>query len=236
VLETPCSQYHQPDLGRLWQENYITNYLSFHFPCPYLYYLEVRIMYTVDCKITGVSPLMQHRFPMPEFENIGKGGKKSTGEKDYSQEWREYFYATSDGQIYQPSDHIQGAMVKAAVNFKVQGKRGKTYKDLISAALIVTPDQIPHVGYIIPDTLDADADKPLYIDARPVVIQRARQVRLRPTFKAGWELEFEIMVIDDELPSNVVQDVLTLAGKAVGIGDFRPRFGRFNVARFEVTK
>jgi hypothetical protein len=49
-------------------------------------------MYTVDCAIEGIAPLMQHRFPIPELETMSKGGHKSTGSKDYTQEWRDYFW------------------------------------------------------------------------------------------------------------------------------------------------
>lgn len=191
-------------------------------------------MYTVSTKVKGVAPLMQHRFPMPTLADMSKGGTQSTGSKDYTQEWRDYFYATKSGMIYQPAEHFEGAMVKAAVNFKITGKRGKTYKDLFRAAVFVTPDQIPH-GITVPAELDTDGDKALYLDMRPVVVNRARVVRIRPTFSPGWELEFDIEVIDDQISPEIVQDVLTLAGKTVGIGDFRPKFGRFTVARFEVS-
>jgi hypothetical protein len=193
-------------------------------------------MYTVDCTIEGIAPLMQHRFPVPELANMSKGGNKSTGAKDYTTEWREYFYSDSTGQIYQPASHIEGALIKAAVGFKVTGKRGKTYKDLFSANVFIDPQAIPHKGFFVPDELDADADKPLYLDVRPVVVQRARVVRIRPAFKAGWRLEFEIGVIDDEIQPGLLQDVLALAGKTVGIGDFRPRFGRFNVVGFDTHR
>jgi len=192
-------------------------------------------MYQIECTIKGVAPLMQHRYPLPDLASMSKGGKKSTGEKDYSQEWREYLYVNAAGHIYQPSSHIEGAMIKAAVGFKVTGKRGKTYKDLFSANVFVDPVEILH-GVDAPEELDADGDKVLYLDMRPVVVSRQRVVRLRPTFKSGWELSFTINVIDDEVPENVVNDVLLLAGKTVGIGDFRPKFGRFMVTRFEVVK
>jgi hypothetical protein len=192
-------------------------------------------MYTVETEITGVAPLMQHRFPLPDLATMSKGNKKSTGAKDYSQEWREYLYATSTGQIYQPSSHIEGAMTKAAVSFKVTGKRGKSYKDLFSANVFVDPAEILH-GVAVPDELDCDADKPLYLDLRPVVVMRARVVRIRPTFKPGWKLAFTINVIDDEVSAETVSDVLMLAGKAVGIGDYRPKFGRFMVTKFDVVK
>lgn len=71
-------------------------------------------MYTVDVTIEGIAPLMQHRFPMPDLSTQSKGGHKSTGSKDYTQEWREYFYE-SGGQIYQPSSHIEGALIKLSL-------------------------------------------------------------------------------------------------------------------------
>lgn len=192
-------------------------------------------MYTVDVKVVGTAPLMQHRFPIPDYADLSKGGKQVSGSVDYSEEWREYLYVDGDREIYQPATHFESSMVKAAVNFKITGKRGKTYKDLFRAAVFVTPETILH-GIKEPESLDTDADNDLYLDLRPVVVNRARVVRIRPTFKAGWELEFEIEVIDDQIPPNIVQDVLTMAGKTVGIGDFRPKFGRFSIARFEVHK
>ena len=190
-------------------------------------------MYTVSVSVKGTAPLMQHRFPMPDLATLSKGGKKSTGSIDYTQEWREYFYATEDGEIYQPSSHFEGALVKAAVNFKVSGKRGKSYKDLISANVVVDPERILF-GVHVPEELDADADKQLYLDVRPVIVNRARVVRIRPTFKAGWELSFNIQVLDDEIQADLLQDILTLAGKTVGVGDYRPKFGRFNVIEYKV--
>ena len=92
---------------------------------------------TVDVKVKGVSPLMQHRFPMPELADMSKGGTKRTGAVDYSEEWREYLYANGKG-VYQPATHFESAMISAAVNFKITGKRGKTYKDLLKAAVFVT--------------------------------------------------------------------------------------------------
>lgn len=192
-------------------------------------------MYTVSVQVEGISPLLQHKYPLPDFENLSKGGKQKTGEVNYSEEWRQYLYANADGEVYQPALHFDGAMVKAAAGYKIQGARGKTYKDLFKGNVFCSPDEILH-GIKTPNTLDADADKPLYLDVRPVVVQRARVVRIRPAFKPGWKLDFEITVLDDQVPANVVNEVLSLAGRTVGIGDFRPRFGRFMVTRFEVQK
>ena len=192
-------------------------------------------MYNVDVTVEGVAPLMQHRFVINGNGSDPKGGKLVTGSRDYSEEWRDSLYVDSKGEIYQPAAHFEASMVKAAVNFKITGKRGKTYKDLFRAAVFVEPEKILH-GVKEPDDLDTDADKRLYIDVRPVVVVRARVVRHRPTFSPGWPLDFTIQVIDDQIAPELVQDVLTLAGKTVGIGDFRPKFGRFRDAKFEVSR
>jgi hypothetical protein len=191
-------------------------------------------MYTVDCKVVGTAPLMQHRFPIPDLADMSSGATLKTGSKDYSKEWHEYLYVTGKGMVYQPATHFEAAMANAAVNFRIKGRGRKTYKDLFKAAVFVNPEQILH-GIAAPDELDTDADKPLYLDMRPVVVSRSRVVRIRPTFAPGWELEFGIEVMDDQIAAELVQDVLALAGKTVGIGDFRPKFGRFSVARFEVN-
>lgn len=192
-------------------------------------------MYTVNVSVEGVAPLLQHRYPLPDFETLSKGGKVKTGEQDYTQKWREFLYVTSEGEIYQPATHFDGAMTKAAAGYKIQGARGKTYKDLFKGNVFVSPDVILH-GVKKPEELDTDADKQLYLDVRPVVIQRARVVQVRPCFKAGWKLDFEISVLDDQIPHNVVNEVLQLAGRTVGVGDFRPRFGRFMVTKFDLVR
>jgi len=192
-------------------------------------------MYQVNVKVQGTSVMLQHRFPIPTYEEMGSGGTKSTGAKDYREEWRQSLYVDDKNGVYQPANHFELAMVKAAVNFKVTGKRGKSYKDMVSANVVIDPEKILF-GIENPKDLDTDADKPLYLDLRPVVIQRARVVRIRPAFKPGWELEFTINVLDNELPANMLQDILVLAGKTVGIGDYRPKFGRFAVVKFDVVK
>ena len=191
-------------------------------------------MYTVDVKVVGVAPLLQNRFPMPEFADMSKGGKKKTGSTDYTEEWRDKFYANKSG-IFQPASHFEAALVKTATSFTIQGRRGKTYKDLFKASVFVTPEEIPFNLPVLEDPL-FDADAPVYLTMYPVIVNRARVVRIRPALKAGWELSFQIECIDDQISAPLLQDVLTLAGKTCGVGDWRPRFGRFNVAHFEVVK
>lgn len=73
-----------------------------------------------------------------------------------------------------------------------------------------------------------------YEDRRRVVVQRNGVNRIRPAMRAGWKAEFELMVLVPEyIQTSDLHDAISTAGRLVGIGDFRPTYGRFAVTRFE---
>lgn len=171
--------------------------------------------------VQGITPLLMHRFPM---DGADSPGKRRSGVPDWKEEAERALYRDETGVIYEPATHIESALREAARNFKVSGRRGATYFRLVGSTVTVSPDAIPH-------------DSPDYqIDSRPVVVQKARVVRYRPRFDK-WGLAFHIVCHDDQLPGEIVKQVLDYAGLYVGIGDFRPgkggKFGRFIVTRFE---
>ena len=51
-----------------------------------------------------------------------------------------------------------------------------------------------------------------------------------------WELKFQIICIDLRANAKDIQDILSYAGSYVGIGDYRPRYGRFEVVSFDEVK
>lgn len=67
-----------------------------------------------------------------------------------------------------------------------------------------------------------------------VKVKQAAVARSRLMIGAGWELQFSIEVQDERLSPEVMKAVLEEAGRAVGIGDYRPRYGRFAVEQFQV--
>jgi hypothetical protein len=55
----------------------------------------------------------------------------------------------------------------------------------------------------------------------------------RPIYE-GWKIGFKITVGDSNtLPLESLKDILVEAGQSVGIGTYRPTFGRFAVTKFE---
>lgn len=178
-------------------------------------------MKRIEVEITGIVPLLQNRFPTEEHgENKSKGKKKVYDPKE---EAEKKLYKNTKGEIYQPSEHIYQSMIRAAVDFKFEGK--KTYKDVITSGITISPEEIPMLS-----------ENGYEIDARPVVIQRSRVVMWRPRFNK-WKLQFMIDILDDEnISVLVVKEILEKAGATKGIGDYRPRFGRFTVTSFQEVK
>jgi hypothetical protein len=76
-----------------------------------------------------------------------------------------------------------------------------------------------------------------YEDKRRAVVQRQAVNRVRPAISAGYRLDFDLMVLVPEYIDKFwLQDTLHMAGRLVGIGDFRPTYGRFNVVSFNVSE
>lgn len=176
-------------------------------------------MKTIEVTIKGVTPLLMNRFS----QGSATTDKPRTGVPDWKASAELALYSNDDG-LYQPAEHIERSLTLAAVNFKVAGKRGKSYATLVGSSVDIVPDAIPH------------KIKDYVIDSRPVVVQRARVVRYRPRLDI-WELDFSIVLHDDQLPPEVAKQILDFAGLYVGIGDYRPqkrgKFGKFMVTKFE---
>lgn len=170
--------------------------------------------------------MLQHRFSEEKLTGV----KKKTADKKLSDDEKrisaeQYLYKDSKGVLCQPASHIEGAMVKAASSVGLAGAGKKTYKDLVKAGVFVFPEMIPH------------KNQEWGVDSRSVVNKATggRTMSYRPRFES-WELSFEMEVNDDRADAEAIKEVLVLAGMRQGIGAYRPRFGRFEVVKFEEAK
>jgi hypothetical protein len=173
----------------------------------------------VSVTVVGIAPLLQNRFP----EEVKVEGESKIKKKVYvdKEEALVRLYQTKDGKVYQPARHFEASMIKAATNYTFEGR--KSYKDAFKGGIFVTPNEIIHKY------------QKWEVDRQPVVVQRARIMRCRPRFDK-WELTFDIQILDDRITPDVVREVLDYAGLYLGVGDMRPRYGKFQVTEFKVKK
>lgn len=140
-------------------------------------------------------------------------------------------YRNKGGQIVVPGDSLLGAIKAASTDFKVKGKGKTTFKKFVDSGLEIKKD-----GVLIPQEY--------VVDSRPVVVGRARVIRSRPRFDE-WGAEFHITILDPETwidpfdeeysGGGILRDIIDAAGRFKGVGDFRPRFGRFMIESFELV-
>jgi len=177
-------------------------------------------MKKINTSIKGVAPLLQHKMSTQEEAQLSSKTKKSVGQSK-GDDPKDFLHMVGD-KICEPSEHILQAIIKRLSGYKIQGKGKKTYLEMGKGSLNILPDMIPH---------KIQEWEP---DVRTVVIKatRGRIVRIRPKFNE-WELDFVIEIINDDLPMEVVKSALDDAGREGGLGDYRPRFGRFIVTSFQ---
>ena len=178
-------------------------------------------MREIKVRIEGTAPLLQHKMSVEQEIALEAGATKKRGGEAKGDKPEEYLY-TYNGVICQPAEHIIQAMLKKASQYVIKGKGKKTYKELAQGSINIVPEYIPH------------NNQEWSKDSRTVVIPatRGRTVRVRPRFD-NWSLDFTLQLINDDMPIAIVKGMLDDAGREGGIGDYRPRFGRFIVTSFQ---
>jgi len=97
-------------------------------------------MYQAQVSVRGIAPILQNRFTMETLQDLGTSAKKGTSKEDQALQWLKGMYVSPDGFLYQPANHLEASMVKAATEFIFKGK--KTYKDHFRSWVYVQPDII----------------------------------------------------------------------------------------------
>ena len=188
-------------------------------------------MKTFEVRIEGVTPLLQHRFG-EAAETASSSRKVMIKAVDPREEAERTAYRSADGTLYFPGAAIARLLREAGGGHKARGSR-KSLKYIVPSAVLVNDDEI--------SLLDGtEPARGFEVDSRPVTIPatKGRVMRHRARLNR-WAAEFSIEIDEDELPTDIVHQLLVEGGRKLGVGDFRPErggpFGRFMVTRWEAA-
>ena len=182
-------------------------------------------MQKCEVEITGITPLLQNK---PEEYGFNEQWVEKTASTNWEKEALKKLYIDADGKIYQPSNHIERALIEAGKKIKMKGSGKATYSKIFGSMVSVEPFEL----ILEPQTYE--------IHKSLVVIPstKGRVARYRPSFKK-WKLKFEVL-FEEEIPAPVIKEALEIAGRYSGIGDWRPekkgKFGKFQVTKFKEVK
>lgn len=176
--------------------------------------------YVATVTIEGTSPILFHRWSCEDVAAKASAAKNSAAKKTDNVE--SYVYRCEDGTIGIPGMYLRGAIVGAARYKQDPRSPRKSAMDLYKAG-------------VVPLTLLASLGKAEwdYLDQQRVTVQRSGVTRVRPAFLAGWKATFDLQVLTPEYiaPADLLH-AITEAGRLIGIADFRPTYGRFQVTSF----
>jgi len=185
-------------------------------------------MEIIKFKITGARPLLMHAdiyanplHPLTKAHKALTVKRKKTDDDHESiakSEWLGGLYIDDKGP-YLPGVNLESALVAG-------GKLSKLGAQLKRSVEVM--DERCYLAYDGPRSAEAMWKDGRFTDARSVKVTTSRITRYRPLF-ASWSTTCEIMFDEETINREEVIKCLTDAGMYVGVGDYRPKFGRFNV-------
>jgi hypothetical protein len=188
--------------------------------------------YTMKAKMVGVCPLLFHAWSCDAVAVKAAAAKGSQAKKSDNVE--SYVYRDERKHICLPGEYFRQSIIHAAKFRQDPRSPRKSAMDLFKAGVISTTEFAP----IMDSTNETTGPKTDwdFLDRRRVVIKMSAITRERPAFRKGWAVEVDLQVLLPEyIDQALLQEVLVAAGRLVGVGDFRPTFGRFRVTAFERT-
>ena len=189
-------------------------------------------MKTLTTTWTGIRPLVLHNGLLADPTNpftraikaiTTKGSKKLT-DHDYEErdrlEWEGGLYWDDKEGLVIPSDNIERCIQLGA-------QKSRIGKD-VQAAVFCSQAQVA-LEYEGPKTKEKLFADPRFTLRKGVKVQQSRIIRIRPMIPTGWKLTFGLEFDESIVNSRALEKAMNDAGALVGLGDWRPKFGRFLV-------
>lgn len=179
--------------------------------------------YMVTVEIEGTAALLFHAWSVEGVAAKGAAAKGSAAKK--SDDLESYVYRNERKELCIPGEYLRQSIIHAAKYRQDPRSSRKSAMDLFKAG-VVSLTEYATTGHREWD----------YIDRRRVKVQMAAVTRERPALLAGWKATFDLQVLLPEyIPAPLLRAVVQDAGRLVGIADFRPTFGRFDVVTWKVA-
>ena len=180
-------------------------------------------------KLVGVAPIMFHNERLANPTDPGtRELRRLTTQRNKSDdileqikkiEWRLGFYESEDKRPVVTSDMVLASVLQGARKLK----KGKE----VSAGVLAEEPWFP-LTYDGPKQIDDLYEDARFVDYRSVVISGRRMMRARPVFKA-WSLSVVLMYDEELINGRDLRQAAEIAGERIGMGERRPRLGRFLV-------
>ena len=178
--------------------------------------------YQIDGNITLIAPLLFNSpLAIVAAVDAGQTGRRRTKAQKVDEAYAK-LHKTPEGFICVPRDNFKRCIIlgSGSGNFK-EGKRG--LGAYLEATVFLEDDLIFDTAE--PDEIHGHWGR---IPPRTGALVFIR----RPLMKAGRTLDFTLSVFDDKRDAEELRLVVKHAGLFIGLGAWRPNFGRFSVSNW----
>lgn len=186
-------------------------------------------MKTVTIEATGTSPLLMHsdKLANPLHPSTKKHKKMTSNKRKTDEdheaimlsEWIASLYYDDAVGVHIPAMCLEACLRESA---KLR-KLGKQFQ----RGMMVMEDKIK-LQYDGPKDIEKLKKDMRFMDVRSVKVQRAKLMRCRPIFN-DWSFSCEVAYDESQINDDDMVNVANDAGRLIGLLDYRPRFGRFEV-------
>lgn len=186
--------------------------------------MEVELAITLD----GTRPLITHNARLANpLDPIVRELKRYTGKRKKTDEDLAAImhlemiggvYETDEGLVGLPTENVWRSIYDAATAFK----RGADIKRALIAPPNIEPVEIAG-GKMTVDEFVAREDSAFF---KSVVVSRSRTMRTRPIMH-NWRTRHVMTLSTDIIDIDQLNPILERAGKYVGVGTWRPRYGTY---------
>lgn len=185
--------------------------------------IDLSIPYAVAVTIEGTADLLFHRWQTEAVAEKAAAAKNSKAKKTDNVE--AYVWRNADNELCLPGEYLRRSIVTAAKFKQDPRSPRKSAMDLVNAS-VISMTELASLGKTEWD----------FLDRRRVTVQRAGITRTRPGVAKGWRAAFDLTVLSPEyIDPAFLRDLISSAGRLIGVGDFRPTYGRFDTVAFDVT-
>jgi hypothetical protein len=190
--------------------------------------------------LRGVMPLLMHSDNILAADELSawradpKNKSVSVPGDDRSPAWTWQSYLYHDGEhLAMPAECIMACLKSAGA--KISAKRG-SFKAMTQSGLLIATDNCEFTSggkpirmgdilkfkeSVFPKHIEAVRKLGFDLLVKRAKIAQKKHVRVRPMF-ADWQVKGIITVTEPAITSDVLEQLFEIAGRLVGLGDWRP--------------
>lgn len=183
-------------------------------------------MIDFEIQITGTVALLMHNAQLadplnPYTKKVAEvASKRAKTDEDHAElarrEWLGGLYYTPEDGLHVPGQNVERCLLDAAR----MNRLGKS----IERGVFIVGNPALDIGQVFdPAKMVSDMN---YRFTTTIVVAKRRVPRTRPMFRK-WSLTASGTLDDSQLDMAELRSIANNAGRLVGLGDWRPRYGRF---------